>query len=183
MSVWLIRPTLVLHCPPVPGNTPSMGLEPLQSPFSLPQGILRREAAVTFRGLCQVMLFLHCKARAVSWVDQGWIWAGLSVAVNHSQAEHKCRLSFPKSPPSLGAQAKTRSEGFHLPLHQGKAPSVLRLLVCEHTHGSPSFLYLCHPPPAPGEILQTVPFRTVIVGPTQGFVSSSNSLSYLTIQI
>lgn len=51
---------------------------------------------------------------------------------------------FPKSPPSLGAQAKTRCEGFHLPLHQGKAPSVVRLLVCEHTHGSQGF---CAPPP------------------------------------
>lgn len=87
---------------PLQGNTPSMGSEPLQA---LLLGILGREVAATFRGLCQVML-LHCKARAVSWVDQDWIWAGLSVAVNHGQAEHKCRLSFPNPHPPWAHKPK-----------------------------------------------------------------------------
>lgn len=39
--------------------------------------------------------------------------------------------------------------GFSLPFHGGKAPSAVRLLVCEHTQGSPGFMCLCAHPHAP----------------------------------
>lgn len=73
-------------------------LETLQPFFSLLQGILGGEAPATCRSLCQVTLPCR-RARTASWVDQGWIWVDLSVAVNHGQAEHKCRLSFPNPHP------------------------------------------------------------------------------------
>lgn len=46
-----------------------------------------------------------------------------------------------------GCTSQNKMWGFSLPFHRSKAPSAVRLLVCEHTQGSPGFMCLCaHPP-------------------------------------